>query len=138
MATAEKGAIIKPKAPAKKRETYTNDYVRMDTDRAVFMQNKDIEALFSAMIALSAEVWTGRRRQKVLESVLAKKVGLTPEDMEAYMPTAEENAEWKAERDRMVKVMFDQFLRPGDIPFGSSRHVDPETDPARWNKKSKS
>lgn len=139
MATAEKGAIIKPIAPTKKRETYTNDYVRMDTDRALFMKDKNMEAMFSAMIALSAEVWTGRRRQKVLEGVLAKKLGVTPADLEAYMPTAEESAEWKAERDRMVRVMFDQFLRPGDIPFGSSLHVDPETDPARWlNKETKS
>ena len=94
--------------------------------------------LLSALIALSAEVWTGRRRQKVLEGVLAKKVGLKPEDLEQYMPTAEENAAWKSERDQMVRVMFDQFLRPGDIPFGTSHHVDPDTDPARWNKKSKS
>lgn len=138
MATAEKGAIIKPRAPTKNRPTYTNDYVRMDTDRALFMGDPKVEALFSAVIALSAEVWTGRRRQKVLESVLAKKVGLSPADLEQYMPTAEENAEWKAERDQMVRVMFDQFLRPNDIPFGTSQHVDPDTDPARWLKKSKS
>lgn len=133
MATAEKGAIIKPKT-AGNRQTYTNDYVRMDTDRAVFMGDAKMEALFSAMVALSAEVWTGRRRQKVLESVLAKRGGIAPGELEQYMPTAEENAAWKAERDQSVQVMFDQFLRPGDIPFAESHHVDPETDPARWKK----
>ncbi len=134
MTTAEKGAITKPKAASGNRPTYTNDFVRMDTDRALFMGDQRMEALFSAMIALSAEVWTGRRRQKVLESVLAKRGGITAEELGAHVPTADETTEWRAERDQFVKVMFDQFLRPGDVPFAASHHVDPDTDPARWKK----
>jgi hypothetical protein len=107
------------KRPAADRQTYTNDFKPSDTDRAIFYSDPMIDNLLKAMIALSAEVWTGRRRVKVLESVLEKHAGISRELAEAYVPTAEETAQWQAERDLFVKTTFDHFLRQADTPYAA-------------------
>lgn len=111
----------------KDRQTYESDYVKGDLERAVFLGNPLIDHLFTAMQSLGAEVWTNRRRMYITESLLAQK-GITREMIEKYMPTADEEARWKSDRDKMVKTMYAPFLRQADINYASVRAVD--FDPA--------
>jgi hypothetical protein len=109
------------------RQTYESDYIKGDFERAVFLGNPLIDHLFTALQSLGAEVWTNRRRMYVTEALLAQK-GVTTEMIEKYMPTAEEEARWKADRDRMVKMMYAPFLRRADLNYASPQAMD--YDPA--------
>ena len=66
--------------------------------------------------SLSSEVWTTRRRVKVLERVLEDK-GVSPELVETYMPTEAENAEWEKERDAFIQRTFGPLTRHADRPL---------------------
>ncbi len=98
------------------RPTYTTDFIKSDTERAVFLGNPLFDNMMTALISLGSEVWTTRRRVKVLESLLADK-GVTREMMESYMPTDAENAEWQKERDAFIERTFGALARSGDRPL---------------------
>lgn len=100
------------------RPTYTSDFIPSDTDRAVFLGNPLFDNMMTALISLGSEVWTTRRRVKVLESLLEDK-GVTREMVEAYMPTEAENAEWQKERDAFIERTFGPLARAGDRPLGA-------------------
>jgi hypothetical protein len=106
------------------RKTYTSDFIKSDTDRAVILGSPIVDNVVSAMMALGTEVWSIRRRQKVIESLLAKHGAITADMIEKYVPTTEETAQWQAERDAFVKLMFDPFARQADIPYSSSLRVE--------------
>ncbi len=99
------------------RPTYTTDFIKSDTDRAVFLGNPLLDNMMTAIISLSSEVWTTRRRMKVLESLLADK-GVTQEMIEAYMPTDAENEAWEKERDAFIDRTFGPMTRNADRPLG--------------------
>lgn len=99
------------------RPTYTTDFIESDTERAVFLGNPLFDNMMTALISLGSEVWTTRRRVKVLESVLADK-GVTQEMMETYMPTEAENAAWEKERDAFIQRTFGALARNADRPLG--------------------
>ena len=105
------------------RPTYTSDFLKSDTDQAVFLGNPLFDNMMTSLIALGAEVWSTRRRVKVLESVLQDK-GVTPEMMEAYMPTDSENAEWEKERDAFIERTFGPLARSGNRSMGSGFNDD--------------
>lgn len=100
-------------------KTFTTDYVRSDYADMTFMGNAHIDALTSALQALGAEVWSSRRRLYVIEALMAKKMAVTPASIQAYAPTAEERAAWKADRDRMISGIYAPFLRGGELSFPS-------------------
>jgi hypothetical protein len=106
------------------RPTYTSEFIKSDTDRAVFLGSATADNLVTALTALSAEVWALRRRQKIVERLLHKHTAITAEMIETYVPTAEETAHWQSERDAFVKLMFDPFARAADIPYASSQRYD--------------
>ena len=99
------------------RPTYTSEFIKSDTDRAVFLGNPLLDNMMTAIISLSSEIWTTRRRMKVLESLLEDK-GVTREMMEAYMPTDEENEAWQKERDAFIDRTFGPLTRNADRPLG--------------------
>lgn len=101
-----------------KHPTYVTDFFPSDIDRAVFMGNPLLDNMMTCMVALGSEVWAGRRRMHVLEAVLAEN-GISNEMIESYMPSDEEEAAWKADRDRFVEMMFSPMLRRGDLPLSS-------------------
>ncbi len=104
--------------------TYTADYVKQDNDRGVFMGSAMNDNLFTAFLTLSAEVWTDRRRIWIITSLLEKHGKVTAEMIEKYVPTAEEEEQWKAKRDAFVSLMYDPFLRSKDIPYATSFVTD--------------
>jgi hypothetical protein len=100
------------------RPTYTSDFIESDVERAVFLGNPVLDNMMSSLVALGAEVWSDRRRIKVLESVLAEK-GVTTEMIESYMPTVEQEAEWQKDRDRFIDLTYSPLLREGDLPVSA-------------------
>jgi hypothetical protein len=77
-------------------------------------------AMFTAITAISAELWAVRKRVLIHETLLAKHGSITREMIETYMPTKEEEEQWRAERDTLANLVYDPFLRPQDTPHGAS------------------
>jgi hypothetical protein len=95
-----------------KRAEYTTDFVKADIGNVSFLGNVHIDNIMTALIAMGAEIWTDRRRIRVLESLLAQK-GVTKDMAEQYVPTPDEEATWKKEREVLVDRMYGQFARQG-------------------------
>jgi hypothetical protein len=95
-----------------KRQEYTTDFIKADIGNVSFLGNVHIDNIMTALIAMGAEIWTDRRRIRVLESLLEKK-GVTREMVEQYVPTSEEETAWKKEREVLVDRMYGQFARQG-------------------------
>ena len=122
-----KPKLEKPIGSYGDRKTYASDYVKGDLESAVFMGSPHIDNIFTAMQSLGAETWTNRRRQYIVEAMLEKKIPVTQDSIQKYMPTEEEEKRWKAERDLFVKTMYAPFLRPGNINYSSpsAQNFDP-------------
>jgi hypothetical protein len=105
------------------RPLYTSDYIVADVESAIFLGNPILDNMFSSMLAINAETWANRRRTMVLERLLAEK-GVTHEMIEGYMPTAEEEAAWQAERDRFIDMTLGPMLRDGSLPISAPREDD--------------
>ncbi|MBM3513415.1 MAG: hypothetical protein FJX59_06840 [Alphaproteobacteria bacterium] len=103
------------------RATHTSDYVKNDTHNAVFMGNPVIDDMMTAIISLSSDVWAVKRRQKVMESLLASK-GITREMVENYMPTEAETAEWQSERDTYIRRTFSHMARTAEVAIDAPQN----------------
>lgn len=101
-----------------KRPTYAAEAIPSDIDRAVFLGNPLLDNMMSSMIAMGTEMWAMKRRMKVMEAVMAKN-GVTSEMLETYVPTAEEEAAWKADRDRFIELVYGPLAREGDLKVSS-------------------
>ena len=102
------------------RPTFTADAIKSDVDQAVFLGNPLLDNLMSTVIAMGAEIWSTRRRMKVLETLLAEK-GVTEAMIEGYVPPEAQVAEWNADRDAFVKRVFRYLERDGDKPLDTER-----------------
>ena len=111
------------------RPGYASDFIPSDVEKGVFLGNPVLDNMMASMIALGTEVWSMRRRMKVLEAVLEEK-GITNEMVEKYVPTAEQEAAWQKDRDRFIDLTYSPMLREGDLPISSTftrkRRSNPE------------
>jgi hypothetical protein len=101
------------------RRGYTVDFIPSTTRNSVFLGNPVLDNMMHAILALSAEVWADKRRLKVIEALMAAKHEVTPASIEAYVPTAEQDAAWTAERDLMIKMTFGALVTAPGAPSGS-------------------
>lgn len=97
---------------------HASDFIKSDADQAVLLGNPLLDNMMTALISLGSEVWSTRRRMKVLESLLAEK-GVTAEMIETYMPSDSENSEWQKERDAFIRRTFGALGRSGNKPLGA-------------------
>jgi hypothetical protein len=98
------------------RPTYAADFVKSDIEEATFLGNPILDNLLSTVMALSAELWADRRRNLIIQSLLADK-GITADMIETYMPSEEENVAWNAERDRYIEATLSPLMRRGHKPL---------------------
>ncbi len=92
------------------KPTHTVDFVATQDGRHVsFMGNPVIDNLMHTVIALGTELWAVKRRSKIVEALLAAKKPVTPEAIETYVPTPEQDKAWTAERDAMIKATYGSF-----------------------------
>ncbi len=114
-------------------ETYTTAYIKSDWDNTTFLGNPHLDSLTLALHAMGQEVWRSRRRMHVIEALLERKIAVTREAIEKYLPTAEEEQLWKADRDRMIEEVFAPFVSARNISYTSA--VAQAYDPQKANDK---
>ena len=102
------------------RPTYASDYIKSDSEEVVFLGNPTLDNMMTTLVALCSEIWADRRRARVVEKLLAEK-GITREMIEGYMPSAEDEAEWKEERDRFIAAAMDPLMRQAHKPLSADR-----------------
>jgi hypothetical protein len=105
--------------------TFATDFFKADDEDAVMLGDPILDNMMTALISLGAEVWTNRRRVKVLERVLEDK-GVTAQMIEAYMPTDDEASAWQTERDAFIRRTFGSLSRTGSKPLDAAAPTDSE------------
>jgi hypothetical protein len=95
------------------RSTYVTDFIKGDWDRATFINDPHVDSLVAVIVSLSSELWTMRRRQMVVESLLAKSNLVSAAAIESYEPNEAEKAVWTAERDDTIERIFKALTRVG-------------------------
>ena len=118
--------IVKSKLQTN-RETYAAPFVEADYDAAVFTAAEavapTVDAIFTSMMALGANVWAIQRRMKIMEILMEKNGKVTREMLEKYQPTAEEKEMLQKERNAFVAEMYDPFKAMGSVHYGTSIDV---------------
>lgn len=85
------------------RETYVSPAVPYDFGAQELLGNPALNNVVTCVVAMAAEMWATRRRLAALEAVLADK-GVPPGAVSSYVPTAEQEEAWNAERDRFIQL----------------------------------
>ncbi|MBL8643928.1 MAG: hypothetical protein JNK21_08335 [Rhodospirillaceae bacterium] len=107
-------------ADDKNRPKAASDFIKGDTDAAVFLGNPHIDNLMSIVIAIGAEIWADRQRSRIIEHLLDTKGKVTTKMIEQFVPSEEQKAAWAAERDTMTKRVYGVLARDTSAgrPFG--------------------
>lgn len=96
------------------RKSYTADFIKSDTEQAVFLGNPLMDDMMTSLIALGTEVWANRRRTRIIELLMEKEGAVTRDMIEAYVPTDEEEAEMRKERDAFIQLTYGHIARTGE------------------------
>jgi len=83
-----------------------SDFIKGDFDNMVMLGHPMIDSLMQVVIALGAEVWSGQKRVRIIEQLLATEGRVTPEMIEQYVPGEAEETQWAAERKAMVDRVY--------------------------------
>jgi hypothetical protein len=83
-----------------------SDYIKGDYDNMVMLGSPMIDSLMQIVVALGAEIWSGQKRVKIIEKLLATEGKVTPDMIEQYVATEEEEAQWATERKAMVDRVY--------------------------------
>ncbi len=83
-----------------------SDFIKNDSDNMVVMGHPMIDSLMQVVIALGAEIWSGKQRLNIIENILATEGKVTPKMIEQYVASEEEEAQWAAERKAMVDRLY--------------------------------
>ena len=112
-------------------KNYTTDDVKSDYDSMTFLGNPHLDALVLAVQSLGGELWTTRRRLFVVEALMERGIAVTPASIQGYVPTSEQEARWKADRDRLVVGIYEPFLRNPNVTYASPEMMqfDPHKEP---------
>ncbi len=97
------------------RPTHVTDFFATDVDKVKFYDDQMTDNIVTAILTLGSEIWTNRRRTLVLERLLEEK-GVTRDMIESYMPSDEDVAEWRTERDRFVTALMNPLMREASLP----------------------
>ncbi len=101
-------------ASSEGRKHYTADFIKSDTDQAVFLGNALMDDMMTSIIALGAEVWANRRRTRIIELLMEKGGAVTQGMIEAYVLTPEEETKLKKERDAFIQITYGHIARDGE------------------------
>ncbi len=95
-----------------KHQTYAVDAIPSDIKNGVFLGNPIVDNVVSCVIALATEVWTTKRRMKVLEAVMAER-GVTNDMIEKFVPTEQQKVEWAKDRDSFIELTLGSLGNQG-------------------------
>jgi hypothetical protein len=77
----------------------------------VFLENEVLDSLVSTVMELSAQLWTAKRRTLITERILEAKGLVSRAEIETFVANPEDEAAWRAERDRYIKQVYEPFAR---------------------------
>jgi len=100
------------------RKTYTTNVYKTSIDNVSFLGNPHVDNIATTLLAMGNEIWSNRKRMYVMESLLKEK-GISADVIEQYVPSEEEKAAWKAEREVMVERFYSHFARVDEYQFSS-------------------
>ena len=104
------------------RPTYATNFITTDIDKVALLGNPLMDSVITTLMAMGNEVWTVRKRQYVLEALLAEK-GVKQEAIEQFTASAEQEKQWKKEREVLVERLYGHFaLNTGEFTFVSDWH----------------
>lgn len=103
------------KPPVYSRPTYAIDYIPSETQDGVFLGSAAFDASIRLNVVLGAELWAAKRHLKIVDSLMAKNIMPTSAKVEAYVPTAEEEKAWAAERDQLIKDKMGPLIEMAKI-----------------------
>ena len=95
-----------------KHQTFATEAIPSDIKNGVFLGNSVLDNVVSCLLAISTELWSTKRRMKVVEALLAKN-GVTADMIEKYVPSAEETAAWEKDRDRFIDLALGSLANEG-------------------------
>ena len=84
----------------------------------VFLATLAGDQVIEMMLAMGAELWATKDRLAVVEALLAQGQAVTNAAIEQYVPSAEQSAARKRERDRFVHALYGALGR--DVTARSS------------------
>jgi hypothetical protein len=87
------------------------EFIDHGSDTYTFLRDPVVDALLEVVVELGAETWITRRRMLVLERVMASQGLLSPDLIETYTPSPEDEALWRQERDRMLKSVYSALAK---------------------------
>jgi hypothetical protein len=107
-------------------DPHVAEAIGYDADAFVFLSSEIIDGLVATVMELSAELWTVKRRALVTEKLLESRGVVTGGDIETFVAGPEEDAEWKAMRDRFVRRVYSPLAReiPLEQPPKDSRFLE--------------
>lgn len=101
------------------RKTYATDFITTDVAQLSYLGNPHIDNIMTTLIAMGNEMWASRKRQYILEALLAEK-GVTNDQIEKYMPNEKQEAAWTKERKVLVERFWGHHaLNTGEFTFTS-------------------
>lgn len=101
-----------------KQPTHTVPFVKHKTDDVTYFGNPVIDNMMTALVAVTAEVWSTRRRMKVLETLLESK-GISSAMVEAFMPNEQQTKEWTEDRDAFIQRTLSVLAREASMPVSA-------------------
>jgi hypothetical protein len=113
------------------RETYAAPYKPADYDAPVFTSQEGlaptVDAMFTSVMALGANVWSLQRRLRIMEILMEKNGKVTRDMIEKYVPTQAEKDQLAKERAVFVAELYDPYKMMGKVHYGASIDVPDPT-----------
>lgn len=116
--------------PKSERAGYAAEFIKGDWATARYVKDQDVDNLLSVVVNLGAELWATRRRQMVVESLLAKNKLVSAHSIESYQPSEAERAAWAAERDDTIERIYSVLQRVSH-PTGGVPPKENKTSPLK-------
>ena len=75
-------------------------------DGKPFLGDRRLDALVEVMLEMAAQLWVVKRRNAVLEALLAEKGAIAPGDIEGHALSGDQAARLRTERGEFVATLF--------------------------------
>jgi hypothetical protein len=85
-----------------------------------FFPDPNVDRVLGVVLELAAEVYVLRDRVLTLERLLEQRGALSRQDIERYVPSAEERAQQLAERDALIARILAPMTAEADSPTNST------------------
>lgn len=75
--------------------------------RKAFYSDPELDRMLARTARLMAEHWALQERLLTIEALLSERNVLSEEDIDAYKPSAEQEADWNQKRDQLIRSVLE-------------------------------